>query len=121
VTPESPTDPAEALRRVATSLPEVAEFTSSPDLTSPQNIARAVHELNDLITKAEARGETALEADPNFQSTWARVTRHTGLTLGLDAIDQAINLLAANPLAAPAVAELRLRLAKARSVAASTR
>jgi hypothetical protein len=111
---------AEALRRFATSLPEVAEFTSSGDLTSPENVTRAVRVLNDLISKAEALGETELEADPAFQSAWARATTRTGLTLGLDTVDQAINRLAANPAAAPAVPELRRRLAKARGVAAAT-
>ena len=111
---------AEALRRFATSLPEVAEFTSSANLTSPENVARAVRVLNDLISKAEALGETELEADPAFQSAWARATARTGLTLGLDTVDQAINRLAANPAAAPAVPELKRRLAKARSLTAAT-
>jgi hypothetical protein len=108
---------AEALRRFATSLPEVAEFTSSGNLTSAENVARAVHVLNDLISKAEALGETELEADPNFQSAWARATTGTGLALGLDTVDQAINRLAANPAAAAAVPDLRRRLAKARALA----
>ena len=112
---------AEALRRFATSLPEVAEFTSSANLTSPENVTRAVRVLNDLISKAEALGETELEADPAFQSAWARATTRTGVTLGLDSVDQAINRLAANPAAAPAVPELRRRLAKARSLAAATK
>jgi hypothetical protein len=112
---------AEALRRFATSLPEVAEFTSSRDLTSPQNIARAVHVLNDLISKAQALGETELEADPNFQSAWARATTRSGLTLGLDVVDQGINRLAANPAAAASVPELRQRLAKARALAKAER
>jgi hypothetical protein len=107
---------AEALRRFATSLPEVAEFTRSGNLTSPENVARAVHVLNDLLSKAEVLGETELEADPNFQSAWARATTRTGLTLGLDTIDQAINRLAANPAAASAVPDLRRRLAKARTL-----
>ena len=107
---------AEALRRFATSLPEVAEFTSSANLTSPENVARAVRVLNDLISKAEALGETELEADPAFQSAWAQATTRTGLTLGLDTIDQAINRLAANPAAAAAVPDLRRRLAKARGL-----
>jgi len=107
---------AEAMRRFATSLPEVAEFTRSGNLTSPENIARAVHVLNDLISKAQALGETELQADPNFQSAWAQATTRTGLTLGLDAIDQAINRLAANPAAAPAVPELRRQLAQARTL-----
>jgi len=111
---------AEALRRFATSLPEVAEFTSSANLTSPENVTRAVRVLNDLISKAEALGETELEADPAFQNAWARATARTGLTLGLDTVDQAINRLAANPAAAPAVPELKRRLAKARSLTAAT-
>jgi hypothetical protein len=110
---------AEALRRFASSLPEVAEFTSSKDLTSPQNVQRAVRVLTDIISKAEALGETELEADPKFQSALAQATARTGLTLGLDTVDQAINRLAENPAAASAVPELRRRLAKARSVAAA--
>jgi hypothetical protein len=108
---------AEALRSFATSLPEVAEFTSAGDLTSPENVARAVRVLNDLLSKAEVLGETELQADPNFQSAWARATTRTGLTLGLDTIDEAINRLAANPAAAAAVPDLRRRLAKARRLA----
>jgi hypothetical protein len=112
---------AEALRRFATSLPEVAEFTRSGSLTSPENATRAVRVLNDLISKAEVLGETELEADPNFQSAWARASTRTGLTLGLDTIDQAIDRLASNPAAAAAVPDLRRRLAQARSVAAAQR
>lgn len=110
---------AEALRRFATSLPEVAEFTRTGHLTSPENVARAVHVLNDLISKAEVLGETELEADPNFQSAWARATTRTGLTLGLDMIDQAINRLVAVPGAASAVPDLKRRLAKARALTAA--
>ena len=108
---------AEALRSFATSLPEVAEFTSSGNLTSPENVARAVQVLNDLLSKAEVLGETELQADPNFQSAWARATTRTGLTLGLDTIDQAINRLAVTPAGASAAPELKRRLAKARSLA----
>jgi hypothetical protein len=108
---------AEALRRFASSLPEVAEFTRSGHLTSPENAARAVHVLNDLISKAEVLGQTELEADPNFQSAWARATTRTGLTLGLDVIDQAINRLAVSPTGAAAVPGLKRRLAQARSLA----
>ena len=107
---------AAALQRFASSLPEVAQFTQG-SLTSPANAARAVIVLQDLITKAEALGETELQADPNFQSALARATTRTGLTLGLDSIDQAINRLAANPATASAVPELRRRLAQARLLA----
>lgn len=113
--PRNP-EQAAAMRRFAGSLPEVAEFTRA-DLTSPANAARAVSVLNDLITKAEALGETELKADPNFQSALSKVSTHAGLTLGLDSIDQAISKLADDPAAASAVPELRRRLAKARSLA----
>jgi len=108
---------AEALRRFASSLPEVAQFTQSGNLASPANATRAVSVLQDLISKAEALGETELQADPNFQSALAQATTRTGLTLGLDSIDQAINKLAANPATAAAVPDLRRRLAQARSLA----
>jgi hypothetical protein len=107
---------AEALRRFATSLPEVREFTQG-SLSSPANAARAVTVLRDLIGKAAVLGETELQADPNFQSALAQATTRTGLTLGLDSIDQAINRLAANPATAGAVPDLQRRLAKARSIA----
>jgi len=108
---------AAALRRFATSLPEVAQFTRG-DLASPANAQRAVAVLGDLLGKADALGETELKADPNFQSAWARATTHAGLELGLDSIDQAVNRLAASPAAAAAVPELRRRLAQARALAA---
>ena len=106
---------AAALRNFASSLPEVAQFTGG-SLTDPANAARAVRVLSDLIGKAQVLGETELQADPNFQSALARATTHTGLTLGLDSIDQAINKLAANPATASAVPELRHRLAQARQL-----
>jgi hypothetical protein len=107
---------AEALRRFATSLPEVREFTQG-DLSSPANAARAVTVLRDLIGKAQVLGETELQSDPKFQSALAQATTRTGLTLGLDSIDQAVRKLAANPTTAAAVPDLERRLAKARSVA----
>jgi hypothetical protein len=110
---------AAALRQFATSLPEIQQFTSSRDLTSPANAARAVSVLTDLVTKAQALGETELQADPGYQSALSRVTTHVGLTLGLDTIDQAIQKLAANPAAASAIPELRARLAEARKTAAA--
>jgi hypothetical protein len=105
---------AAALRRFVTSLPEVEQFTKSGNLTSPENERRAVAVLSDLMTKAQALGETELRSDPGFQGALRRVTTRFGLSLGLDAIDRAIGKLSANPAAASAVPELRNRLAKAR-------
>jgi len=110
--PRSP-EQAEALRRFATSLPEVQRFTSG-DLGSPENVRQAVIVLTDLVAKAEALGETELRSDPSFQSALRRAMTRSGLSLGLDAVDSAIGRLAANPEAAKAVPELRKRLASAR-------
>jgi len=107
---------AEALRRFATSLPEVAQFTKG-SLASPQNAARAVVVLRDLLGKAEALGYTELDADPGFQSALRQATTRFGLTLGLDQADKVITALADNPKTASAVPELRQQLAKARRVA----
>jgi hypothetical protein len=108
---------AEALRRFATSLPEVAQFTKSGSLASPQNAARAVVVLRDLLGKAEALGYTELDADPGFQSALRQATTRFGLTLGLDQADKVITALADNPKTASAVPALRQQLAKARRVA----
>lgn len=108
---------AEALRRFATSLPEVAQFTKNGSLASPQNAARAVMVLRDLLGKAEALGYTELDADPGFQSALRQATTRFGLTLGLDQADKVITALAKNPSTASAVPALRQQLAKARRVA----
>jgi hypothetical protein len=110
---------AAALRRFATSLPEVEQFTKSGDLTSPANVARAVRVMTDLVAKAQALGETELQADPGFQSALGRATTRVGLTLGLDTIDQAIQKIAASPAAASAIPGLRQRLAEARKTVAA--
>jgi len=107
---------AAAMQRFVTSLPEIEQFTKG-DLTSPANAQRAVAVLTDLVGKAQALGETELAADPNFQSALSRATTHVGLSLGLDAIDQAIDTLAKNPAAASAIPELKRRLAQARKTA----
>jgi hypothetical protein len=105
---------AAALRRFAASLPEVAQFTRSKNLASPANVARAVAALSDILTKAQALGETELEADPGFQSALRRVSARFGVGLELDAVDLALAKLAANPAAAGAMAGLRRQLASAR-------
>ena len=109
---------ADAIRRFVTSLPQVEAVAQAAHSHSPQDAAKAVNALTDLITKAEAVGETELDADPAFQSAWTRASTRTGLSLGLDSIEHAINQLAKNPAAATQVAELRRKLAQARAVAA---
>jgi len=105
---------AAALRNFATSLPEVAQFTSSGNLRSPANAQRAVTVLTDLVDKAEVLGETELQADPGFQGALRQTTTRMGLSLGLDAIDRAIGKLANNPATSGAVPGLRKRLAAVR-------
>jgi hypothetical protein len=109
---------AAALQRFASSLPEVAQFTSSKKLASPENAKRAVMALSDIIGKAQALGETELEADPKFQSALGQASTRVGTNLGLDAVDAALTKLAANPATAGAVPELRSRLALARKTVA---
>jgi hypothetical protein len=118
---EHPRNPAqaEAIRRFVTSLPEVEAIARAGNSHSPQDAAKAVTVLSDLITKAEAVGETELDADPAFKSALAQVSTRTGLSLGLDSIDQAINRLAKNPAEAAQVAALRKKLAQARAIAGS--
>jgi hypothetical protein len=101
---------AAALRNFATSLPEVAQFTKSGDLASPANAQRAVTVLTDLVSKAEALGETELQADPGFQSALRQATTRVGLSLGVDAIDRALGTLASNPATASVVPALQKRL-----------
>jgi hypothetical protein len=105
---------AAALQRFATSLPEVAQFTSSKNLASPENAKRAVVVLSDILAKAQALGQTELDADPGFQSALRQVSTRFGANLGLDAVDLALTKLAANPATAGAVPQLRKQLATAR-------
>lgn len=108
---------AAAMRRFATSLPEVAHIARPDALGSPAAAAQAASTLQDIISKAQALGETELRADPAFQSAWAQATTRTGLSLGLDAVEQAINRLAQSPAGAGAVPDLRRRLDQARILA----
>jgi hypothetical protein len=103
---------AQALRRFASSLPEVEEFTRG-NLSSPANAARAVTVLRDLIGKAEALGYTELDADPGFQSALRRSTTRFGLTLALDQMQKALTRLSGSA-AAAAVPDLQVRLDAAR-------
>lgn len=108
---------AAALQQFAASLPEVAQFTSG-NLSSPENAKRAMVVLSDIIGKAQVLGQTELDADPNFQSALGRVSTRFGAGLGLDAVDLALNRLAANPATAPAVPGLRQRVTAARATIA---
>lgn len=109
---------AAALQRFAASLPEVAEFTSSKDLTSPANVKRAATVLSDVLSKAQALGETELDADPGFQGALRDVSTRLGANLGLDAVDLAVRRLSANPAAESSVPGLELQLAAARKAIA---
>ncbi|HUO51442.1 MAG TPA: hypothetical protein VMT93_02905 [Gemmatimonadaceae bacterium] len=110
---------AAALQQFASSLPEIGELTNAKDLTSPANAARAVAVLTDIIAKAQALGQTELDADPGFQSALSQVSARMGGDLGLDAVDIALNTLAKNPATAGAVPELRRQIAAARKTLAS--
>jgi hypothetical protein len=109
---------AAALQRFAASLPEVAVFADPKSLSNPANAQRAVAALADILTKAQALGETELDADPGFQSALAQVSTRFGASLGLDAVDLALTRLAANPATAGSVPGLRQRLALARGTLA---
>lgn len=105
---------AAAMQRFATSLPEVAAIGNPKDLTSPQNAKRAIAALADIIGKAQALGETELDADPGFQSALRQVSARFGANLGLDAVDLTLSKLSANPATASAVPNLRRQVEQAR-------
>ncbi len=110
---------AAALRTFATSLPEVAEFTGSGDLTSPANAERAVRVLTDIVGKAQVLGETELEADPSFQGALSQASTRFSAKMGLDVVDMALDKMAENPATAAAVPALRKQLAAARRALSS--
>jgi hypothetical protein len=105
---------AAAMQRFATSLPQVAQFAGDGNLASPEHARRAIAALSDILAKAQALGETELQSDPRFQSALGQVSARFGANLGLDAVDLALDRLAASPATAGAVPELRQRLAAAR-------
>jgi hypothetical protein len=109
-----------ALRQFVASLPQVEQFASK-SFTSPENAAHAVAVLSDILAKAQALGQSELDADPGFQSALRQVTTRVGANLGLDAVDVALKQLADNPATARAVPGLRDQLAEARhAIAGST-
>ena len=110
---------AAAMQRFAASLPEVAQVAGGKSLSSPENARRAVAALSDILSKAQALGQTELEADPRFRSALGQVSTRFGASLGLDAVDLALAKLAANPATAGAVPGLRQQLASARGAIAA--
>ncbi|MBV8909391.1 MAG: hypothetical protein JOZ89_01390 [Gammaproteobacteria bacterium] len=106
---------AAALRRFALSLSEVQQFAGSKEPLSPENVVRTVRVLRDILGKAQALGETELEADPGFQSALRQTTARLGLPLGLDSVDQVMRRLATEPAAQKSLPQLRRELARARS------
>jgi hypothetical protein len=110
---------AAAMQRFAASLPEVAQFAGTKSFSSPEGARRAVAALSDILTKAQALGETELEADPRFQSALGRASTRFGTNLGLDAVGLTLDRLAANPATASAVPGLRRQLASARQAVAA--
>jgi hypothetical protein len=103
---------AAAMKRFAASLPELSRFAGGN--LSSANAKRAVAVLSDVIAKAQALGQTELDADPQFRNGLSQVSSRVGAKLGLDAVDAVLDKLAANPLTASAVPELRKKLAAAR-------
>ena len=111
---------AAAMQHFVAGLPEVSRIAAAGTLGSPENARRAVAALSDMLSRAQALGETELESDPGFQSALTRTSTRFGANLGLDAVDLALNRLAENPLTAGAVPGLRARLAAARATLAGT-
>ena len=111
---------AAAMQRFVAGLPEVSRIAAAGTFTSPENARRAVAALSDMLSRAQALGETELESDPGFQSALSRVSTRFGANLGLDAVDLALNRLAESPLTAGAVPGLRAQLAAARATVAGT-
>ena len=105
---------AAALQRFAESLPAVAQFAGTKDITSPENARRAIAVLTDIVAKAQALGETELESDSGFQNALTEVTTRFSAILGLDAVDLVLGRLAANPANANSTARLRTQIAATR-------
>jgi hypothetical protein len=106
---------AQALRRFAESLPEVAIFSNPGSLTTPARAAQAATVLKDLLAKAETLGQTELDADLGFQAALKTVALRTGLNLSLDVIDHSLDVMTVNPLSARLVPPLRRQLEHVRA------
>jgi len=111
---------AAALHRFVASMPELEMVGNPRSFSTPQGAQRAVAALADIIGKAQSLGETELAADPKFQSAWSQASARFGANLGLDAVDEALGKLSANPATASAVPGLRARLTAARRTLAGS-
>lgn len=111
---------AAALQRFVASMPELELVGNPKNFSTAQGAQRAVAALADIIGKAQSLGETELAADPKFQSAWRQASARFGANLGLDAVDEALGKLAANPATAGAVPDLRARLVTARRTLAGS-
>ncbi len=110
---------AAAMQRFAASLPEVARLAGPGALSSPANARQAVATVSDILTKAQALGQTELASDPAFRTALGQASTRFATGLGLDAVDLVLGKLAANPATAGAVPALRQRLALARRTIAA--
>ncbi len=104
---------ATALRDFAQSLPAVAQFAGG-DLTSPENAARAMRVIGNILAKAERLGATEMAADPKYRSAVHELTVRAGLSIGLDSIDEALQRYLGNPTIGPQAAALQARVRKLR-------
>jgi hypothetical protein len=107
-----------ALRQFVASLPQIEQLAGPKSFSSPESAARAAAVLSDIVAKAQVLGETELDADPEFQGALRQVTTRFGAGLGLDAVDVALNQLAANPAMARLVPGIREQVTVARQAIA---
>jgi hypothetical protein len=109
-----------ALRQFVASLPQIEQLAGAKSFSSPESAARAAAILSDIVGKAQVLGQTELDSDPEFQSALRQVTTRFGAGLGLDAVDVALNQLAANPATARLVPGIREQVTAARRTIAGS-
>ena len=111
---------AQAMHSFAASLPELRVVADGKQLATPAGARRAAQVLSDIITKAQALGETELQSDPRYRSALSQASAGFGAKLGLDAVELVLSKLAANPATAPYVPKLRQQLESARHTIAAS-
>ena len=106
---------AAALQHFVAAMPQVASIASAKNFSSPADAQRAIRALTDIVGRAQALGQTELNADPQFRSAFNQVSTRFGTSLGLDAVDLVLNrLAAASPASATQIAALRQQVTQAR-------